>query len=604
MTSEDCAYCGDNCADSECDGEIEWYDFLALYASTTERSFQEARNSKPQKQGDSPTNGTPHEPVECTVNTAYLLAFQATLVSTPIPISVPMPMPSGGFGGQSAPIVINPPGAPPAPPPVQPPPPPEPRPSPAQEMASAMMLTMVDYMRRRLDKQLEGMSEDGKSKSSKPGVPLMSSVSLSPAQWSSQPLTPLAPMPSADTPQASTPPDVFPTTQKKSKKKMIKGIEMNSISEEAAWVKESRQTKQPPAAPVHAISKQGADVVEKLQSEFSPDEKSDSASPAEEEEEGSGEGSPKKEGCCSCMRCCCLCLWLVLLLAALGLAIAYLIFPNEIGDFLCNLGIDKLTGQAADVPNDLNISKLLNEPEEEEWGRSIFDVEHITDEPPFFDSFQDDQGVFEEEYDDAANSSSAVTPPLTTTAAISLTPPDIPSSVSLQAPHSLANDSTYIEYANSILSEDDPDDIIHFDSFIDIAAFGRALKPSSTLPTSSLPKEPRVTVNATTQASRALDLAPTPPSGIRDLLIRFGLATSRADVKANATRAWQSKEATTGAPVAIELDDEGEEWPVFGGLGWDTAKTTVENQGAVTLGNFRMPLVKHVNERANKKYRL
>nr|XP_054922631.1 uncharacterized protein LOC129382530 [Dermacentor andersoni] len=510
---------------------------------------------------------------------------QATLVSTPIPISVPMPMPSGACGGRSAPIVINPPGAAPAPVPVPPPPPPEPRPSPAQEMASAMMLTMVDYMRRRLDKELAGAS-------SKHELPAMSSASLSPAQRSSQPLTPLAPMPSADSPQADMPPELPPTAHKKHKKKKTKVFEGLDSSEETAW--DFRQPKQPPAAPVQAISKQGADVVEKLQSEFSPDEKSETPS-AEEEEESGGEESPKKEGRCPCMRCCCLCLWLVLLLAAFGLAVAYLLFPNEIGDFLCSLGIDKLTGQAADVPNGLNISNLLNEPEEEEWGRSIFDVKHITDGPPFFDSLQDDQGVVEEEYEDAANSSSVVTPPLTTSAS-SLASPDIPSFVSLQAPHFFANGSDDLEEANN---EDDPDDIVHFDSFIDIAAFRRALKPSSTLPT-SLHNERRVTANTTTRALSALVVAPTPPSGIRDLLVRFGLATDRADVKANATRVWQPKEATTtSAPVAIELDDEGEEWPVFGSLDRDTAKPTKENQGTVTLGHFGMPLVRDVNEPAH-----
>ncbi|XP_070395791.1 WAS/WASL-interacting protein family member 3-like isoform X2 [Dermacentor albipictus] len=248
---------------------------------------------------------------------------QSTLVSTPIPISVPMPMPSGGCGGRSAPIVINPPGAAPAPAPLPPPPPPEPRPSPAQEMASAMMLTMVDYMRRRLDRQLAATS--------KHELPAMSSASLSPAQTSPLPLMPLAPMPSADSPHAGTPPDWPPTAHKKHKRRRSMAFEGLDSSEEAAW--DFRQAKQPPAAPVHAISKQGADVVEKVQSEFSPDDKSETPT-AEEDEESGGEESPKKEGRCPCMRCCCLCLWLVLLLAAFGLAIAYLLFPNEIGDFL------------------------------------------------------------------------------------------------------------------------------------------------------------------------------------------------------------------------------------------------------------------------------
>ncbi|XP_075750667.1 uncharacterized protein LOC142817523 [Rhipicephalus microplus] len=200
-------------------------------------------------------------------------ASQATLVSTPIPISVPMPMPSGGgCRGQSGPIVINPPASQPAPPQPLPPPPPEPRPSPTQEMASAMMLTIVDYMRRRLDKQLRRMSEDDKLKSS--ALPPITSQPMS-ELGSSLPLTPLAPMPSADSP-ASTGGQALPHPPgKKHKKKTHKSLGVESSSEESALGKNSRQAKQQLAPAMHAISKQGADIVEKLQSSISPEDKSE-----------------------------------------------------------------------------------------------------------------------------------------------------------------------------------------------------------------------------------------------------------------------------------------------------------------------------------------
>ncbi|KAL1485808.1 hypothetical protein MTO96_031741, partial [Rhipicephalus appendiculatus] len=213
-----------------------------------------------------------------------------------------------------------------------PPPPPEPRPSPTQEMASAMMLTMVDYMRRRLDKQLARMSEDDKALKSS-GLRPMTSQSMS-QLGSPLPLMPLAPMPSPELPPSPGGHGPTHPLGKKHKKKTHKSSPGGeSSSEEGTWVKDSRLAKQAPPPAVHAISKQGADIVEKLQSEISPDDKSDSSTPGDDEE-GSDEESPTKVQRCPWCRCCCLSLWFVLLLAAFGVAIAYLLFPKEVGDVL------------------------------------------------------------------------------------------------------------------------------------------------------------------------------------------------------------------------------------------------------------------------------
>ncbi|KAL1473568.1 hypothetical protein MTO96_038593 [Rhipicephalus appendiculatus] len=276
-------------------------------------------------------------------------------------------------------------------------------------------------------------------------------------------------------------------------------------------------------------------------------------------------------------------------------------------NFAGELGLDKLAGQgAAGESNDLNVSKLLDEADEEEWGRSIFDVRHVAEEPPSSDPLQD--YIIEEVYDDEANStSSAVVTSTSNTTVISLTTsPIVISSNYAQTLFSLGTGSDGIEDVEGAFGEDDPDGRIDFDSFIDIAAFGRhAFTPSpSELPASTESNERRATMNPTTNALS--DITPTPPSGILELLIRFGLATDRNHVmKAKATSEGHLKNAiTTGTPVAIELDDEGYDWPVLGSLHRDSAKATDQYRGRVTLGHFRMPLVRDANESTRQKHGL
>ncbi|XP_075750478.1 uncharacterized protein LOC142817325 [Rhipicephalus microplus] len=107
------------------------------------------------------------------------------------------------------------------------------------------------------------------------------------------------------------------------------------------------------------------------------------------------------------MRCGCLFLWFVLLLAAFGITIAYLLFPDEVSDVLCQLGLNKLAGQGpAGESNKLKASKVLDEADEEEWGHSIFDVRQDAEDPPSSDSLPEYD--VDELSDNETNSTSSV----------------------------------------------------------------------------------------------------------------------------------------------------------------------------------------------------
>ncbi|XP_075750477.1 uncharacterized protein LOC142817324 [Rhipicephalus microplus] len=321
---------------------------------------------------------------------------------------------------------------------------------------------------------------------------------------SSLPLTPLAPMPSADSPASTAGQGLPHLPGKKHKKKTHKGLGDESSSEEAALGKNSRQAKQQLASAMHAISKQGADIVEKLQSSISPEDKSDSSPSPGEDEEGSAEASRTKGECCPRMRCGCLFLWFVLLLAAFGIAIAYLLFPDEVSDVLCQLGLNKLAGQGpAGESNELKASKVLDEADEEEWGHSIFDVRQDAEDPPSSDSLQDYD--VDELSDNETNSTSSVVVmrASNTTVTPRSTSPALISSNYVRTPFFLVTGMlNNVEGIEGMSGVNDPDSKIDFDSFIDVAAFGRpAFKPSALkIPVSTRRNVWRATANSTTVA--------------------------------------------------------------------------------------------------------
>ncbi|KAK8786257.1 hypothetical protein V5799_023967 [Amblyomma americanum] len=232
-----------------------------------------------------------------------------------------------------------------------------------------------------------------------------------------------------------------------------------------------------------------------------------------------------------------------------------------------------------------------------EWGRSIFDVIHASDDSPITESPQEDLRILDEEYDGAGNTSSprpnfAVTPAGTPlTSAVSLPSPN-PTS----APYFSLNSSEDSGGGDDVFDEEPSGDMIDFGSFIDIAAFGRLLgrtgMPVGPSRYGYTTERTRSTLNST---SSEIGFNTTIRSGIQDLLDRLRLAPAGSDAGTKIPHDWLAEELVDSGPaVAVELDDEGEEWPIAGHKP-GSPMTTDEYRGSVTLEGFRIPSVTNLD---------
>ncbi|KAH7937471.1 hypothetical protein HPB49_012643 [Dermacentor silvarum] len=321
----------------------------------------------------------------------------STLVSIPIPVSVPLPLGQSGGGSQGGPIIITspPPPAPPNPP--MPPHPPAQRPGIAQDVASMLMMLLMNHVRERID----GTSTDAKNqqlirdREVAAAAATAAVEAVSKAQLPKEPMVP-AWMFREMLPGAGKKGSIdLDRKKKKTAKKKRGGVELAPPETPAP------QLPPPPLVLPFPVQDAPTEALPPLQITKIPDE-SPKVSPEQEKEPK--ERSPDEEETPSgtyrvavpfCDRCCCYIIVILLLGGVLAVNLAFLIAPEDVTNFLCELGLEERKNDSKnarlydmDADNDTEVETLGQSSGL--WrisgrnDKSIFDIEEAEheDEPP------------------------------------------------------------------------------------------------------------------------------------------------------------------------------------------------------------------------------
>ncbi|XP_070395795.1 uncharacterized protein [Dermacentor albipictus] len=317
-----------------------------------------------------------------------------TLVSIPIPVSVPLPLGQSGGGGQGGPIIITspPPPAPPNPP--MPPHPPAQRAGVAQDVASMLMMLLMNHVRERID----GTSADIRNQqmARDHDVAAAAATAAVEAVSKAQNKEPMVPawMFRELLPGARKRGSIDSDRRKKKLANKKKGwadlLPLDALAPQP----------QPPPL-VLPFSMQDTELLPATHITKIPDE-SPKESPGDGKE--SKEGSPDEEETPSgtfrvavpfCDRCCCYSIVIILLASVLAINLAFLIAPEGVTNFLCEMGIEERKNASKnarlfdmDGGNDTEVETLGQGSGLRRIGarreKSIFDIEEPEheDEPP------------------------------------------------------------------------------------------------------------------------------------------------------------------------------------------------------------------------------